>query len=158
MTEDKTESAQRQNLMPNLGNVLNTLLKQGERSEWWRTYNYTGTLDFKPDELINFARSALYTQAIAAGTVFESKVYLGILFSEEVLDSLIKELNGRLVYKFNESDFYKNAPFSVGLFYIFSDGAMLVLREEIETALTFVTLNESKMDVFNNHLKSQRAT
>ena len=137
--------------------ILNGLMSgpQGKSNNWYQSYHYPETVNFHPENIINCARSALYSQAISEGTVYEVEKNFALqqegppILEKDNLDELIKSFDGRLIYQFEQQN-------CNGLFYAFSDGAVYVhcSPNTSSLSLTIVTTNESKIDRFNQYYKS----
>lgn len=102
---------------------------QVPRSEWWRSFTFSDVPNFSVHNLINYARSALFAQAMAGGqTVRECTFVDSVVNSSEAItraDNYVNDLGGRLVYTWENTN-KKLAE----RFYIFDGGAIRVVLSE----------------------------
>jgi hypothetical protein len=151
MTEQKQP-----NISDLFSGIMGQLSNAGQgikQTDWWQTYQYPETVNFDPDKLLNCARSALYAKALQGGTVNEviqQRFYQVLNVSN--LEELVKGLDGRLVYSYEDSLKYK-------LFYIFSDGAIFASGDEAykdygAVQITIISLDKKKIDLFRQHYQS----
>lgn len=139
----------------NVTDIFSNMFQQmqgGKPTVWWQSFKYPETVRFEPDNLICCARSALYAIALMGGVVYEKRV-VGDFNSLNIdnLEKLIKGLDGRLIYFFNDD---YNLDLKKCMFYIFNDGAIFVHEDGKRSILSIVTINEKKYKLFNRHQES----
>ncbi len=146
--------------IPDISQLVGGLVQQAtkgqatKQNEWWQTYYYPETVQFKPSDIIGCARSALYTKAMQGGVVYEVGKEKTAIVDKGNLDELIESFDGRLIYSFD------GVSGISGLFYVFTDGAVMaqwlkdMVKMKIHSYLTIVTLNEKKVELFNRHYSS----
>ena len=145
MTEQKQP-----NISDLFSGIMGQLSNAGQgikQTDWWQTYQYPETVNFDPDKLLHYARSALYAKALQGGTVNEVIQQMpSLALDVDNLEELVKGLDGRLVYKCEYSTKCK-------LFYIFSDGAIFASEYLFRSAaqITIISLDEKKIDLFRKH-------
>jgi len=140
--------------IPDISKLVGGLMQQAakgqanKQNEWWQTYHYPETPSFHVSKLIACARSALYSQAIKEGSVYETEKELSGRLDKENLEELVKAFNGRLIYDLNRPEDYNV------LFYVFSDGAVQVIYDGYIVFLNMVTLDKKKSKLFKKHVQS----
>jgi len=133
---------------PDTSKIFETIMQQamkGNSKDWWQSYHYPETVKFNPEDLINCARSALYSKALVGGTLYEENMdyFIGNAYKKlsNLSESLVKELNARLVY---------NRKCHVALnilFYVFDNGAIQVSYNNEILTIEALSLDKSKVDL-----------
>ena len=140
-------------LLGSLGQMMN----QARPTEWWHNLVFPEVIDFSVNKLINFAKSALFTKALADDKLVVYDVSYDDNTSELIhwpkLQNFIDELtNVKLVYN------YQCNYLSIK-FYVSSDSAFQII-ENTDAAYSFnnridlVTTNKEMLDYFNKNKSS----
>ena len=118
---------------PNIGDLLSKLMGNvsSQQTEWYKSYQYPETVIFDPDNLIGFARSALFAHALASPDI---QVYETV--TEYISPDLLKEIGARKVYSKIDSEEMS--------FYVFNDGAIMH-----QDRFRIVTTNETIINLVN---------
>lgn len=127
---------------PNLGEAFATLMgnmqQNQEQKTWWQSYSFPETIRFEVGDLINFARSALFSAALQGDSVvYEDYVYELIRLPNEVRSMAHTELKARLIY-----------DRSWDRFYVTQNGALQISEQNAKVTICIVTSSSKELAIF----------
>lgn len=143
----------------NLGDLLGGLMRQVQESQgdqvtpgWWNSLQYPSIIDFDAGHLMNFAKSALFSQCLVSrnSTVLEFNDSMNRLpgrfsLNMDNINEIAETLEAVLTYNLNDEV----------LFYTFDTGSFCVdISNNGLCLVSCVTTNEQKMTVFKNQYES----
>lgn len=121
-----------------LGQLMSGLGQDPKKMEWWQSFSYPETVNFYKRDLINFARSALFSKCLQSKAVVYD--YSSVLTDSSDVKSTLEELKARLVYDDSACSY----------FYVIKNGAVVV--EQFNKCITIVTTDPKDLAIFKEKI------
>jgi len=144
------------NLIQGLSNAFKGQMPTDESGNvkippWWQVYTPSPTVEFNFEDLINFAKSGLYTQCLSGGDAVLEYSYEGSVEDSKLLDlekfqEHLEGIGAKLVYRKIDDSISFNFSTNNHAFFAFESGAVSVESNVNVLKIIIVTRDKDKYE------------